>query len=1105
MSNRLCPIRPAVTPPGHCAATAALCAGLAIALAATPPAQSQETTSQLNGFVVEATGKPVLGAQVTIVHVPTGTTTSLTTTASGQFSATGLRIGGPYRITATAAGMQQSEFGDLYTKLAGRTSVTLIAQPITELAGVEVIAEGERDVTIGAGSRYSARDIRVLPSISRDIKDVVRVDPKVWIDATNSDAMAVAGVNNRYNSITIDGVRQSDDFGLNNNGYPTQRSPLSIDAIEAVSILAAPFSVEYGHFRGSTINIVTKSGTNEFSGSAFYYHGNDSLAGDRSKGRDFTIDFNEETFGATLGGPIIRDRLFFFLSYEKLDRAAPQDYGPTGSGASIEVPGVTQAEYDQVVRIARDVYGFDPGQRLDRLPEADRKVLGKIDWNISDSQRVSLAYQDIEGNEVITNNNSPSSHTISTPSGWYNRAIKMDSMSLQLYSDWNERFSTEAKLAHKQITTRQDSLRGTDFAEMQVTTPAGGVVFVGPDENRHANYLTNDLDAIKLKADFSLGDHTLTAGYEREMLDIFNIFLPRSSGQYFFSSIAEFQARTADRLVYNNAYTNVKTDGGASFGYDVDSVYLQDEWRVTPALRLQAGVRLDRWSSDDEPLLNANFTGRYGYSNQSTLDGRKLIMPRIGFSWQWRPETTIYGGFGLFGGGSPNVWVANSFSTDGVTVVQQTIDSESSAPLAAGLRNVDGYQINPAILANHALMRGDAEVNAVDPSFEVPSQYRWNFGLKQTLPWDIEWTADIILSRVKDEVLWKDLRLAKAGTAPDGRPQYAARADTSVCNPPLTGSCIRPPGQDLLLTNTHRGSGTVLTTDFSKTWRTRAGRIDAYLGYGYQDIQDVNSGTSSTARSNWDSYALADPNNPELATSNYEIRHQFKGALTWRKAFFAGYETSLSLIGERRSGRPFSYTFGHRPFPESPANVWGDPRQQARQHQLFYVPSGPDDVTYEVLCTEANVTAGITGCGSITDVNAEASMAFGAATEAFIEQHGLDRYRGHIVPRNSHRSPWLSLLDLRLAQELPVRGRSRGVLTLDVENLANMIDHDWGQLRQVSFIHVAPVLEIARIDDATGRYVYRPRTGATGPTPPDFSVSALPSVWRVQLGVRFEF
>ena len=1107
-------------------------AGLAIALAAVPYAQAQETASQLSGFVVDAAGNAVAGAKVTIVHVPTGTTSNVTTSASGQFSATGLRVGGPYRITARAEGMQEASFEDLYTQLAQRSSVTLVAQPITQLAGVEVTGASERDVTIGAGSRFSSQDIRELPSISRDIKDVVRIDPKAWIDPTNSDALEIAGVNNRYNSITIDGVRQSDDFGLNNNGYPTQRSPLSVEAIQDVSILTAPFSVEYGNFRGSTINVVTKSGTNDFSGSAYYYKGKDDLAGDRSKDRDLTFTFDEETYGGTFGGPIIQDKLFFFLSYEKLDRKAPQEFGPAGSGAAVEIAGVTQAEYDQILGISNTVYGFDPGQRFDVLAEKDEKILGKLDWNLTDSQRASLSYQHTEGNEIITSNNSAGLNRISTPSDWYNRAITMDSYSLQLFSDWNEFFATEVKLARKEVEVRQDSLMGTDFAEMQISTLAiadnlltpanefkpAGTVWVGPDEFRHANYLTNDLDAIKLKGSFFLGDHTLMVGYEREMLDIFNIFVPRSSGQYIFSSIANFEARTATSLSYTNAFTNVKNDGAAIFGYDTDSFYVQDEWQVTPDLKLQAGVRLDKYSGSDQPGLNANFAGRYGFSNQSTLDGRDLVMPRVGFNWQWRPETTIYGGWGLFGGGSPNVWISNSFSGDGVTVVNQLINSGSSAALQAGLSNIDGFNINPAVLANHTLLRGDGEVNALDPNFNIPSQYRWNLGMKHTLPWDIQWTADIVLSRVKDEVLWRDLRLEPipaTPTAPDGRPRYRTRADVScqVPVPPQT-TCVRPSGQDLLLTNTHQGEATVFATDFSKTWRTRAGRFDAYLGYGFQDIKDVNSGTSSTARSNWDSFAVADPNDPGLETSNYEIEHQFKGLFAWRKAFFGDNETSIAVVAERRSGRPFSYTFG------AGTSVFGDPRQSSRQRALFYVPNVPGSagaVIYEALCTSGDVGPGpipvVPGCTSTSIVNPARSAQFASDVEAFIQSEGLERYRGKIVPRNSGRSPWVTSLDLRLAQEIPVWRKARGVVSLDVENLANLINNDWGQVSQVSFIYVSPVLDANRIvtsgcpggPTVTSCYVYRPRSLGGGPTAPVTSLTALNSVWRVQLGVRFEF
>lgn len=1083
----------------RCAAAVALCLSL--------PALAQETTSQLTGYVVGTDGLPIPGASIAIVHVPTGTTSTAATNASGQFSVAGLRVGGPFRVTAKIEGMQDAVVEGLFTGLARRTSVTLVALPIEQLTGVEVAGPSEHDVAIGPVSRYGTREVEELPSISRDIKDVVRVDPKAVVDPTNSDALEVAGINNRYNTITVDGVRQSDDFGLNNNGYPTQRSPLSIDAIEAVSVLSAPFSVEYSSFRGSTINMVTKSGTNAFSGSAYYYKGDDSLLGDRTGDTDVDLVFDENTWGVTLGGPIARDRLFFFLAYEKLDRRAPQDIGAAGSGFPVEVPNVSQADYDRIRRIGLDVYRYDIGEPLRSAPEKDEKFLAKVDWNFGDAHRASLAFQHTDGNELVVNstNNNPATGRLGAPSNWYDRAITMKTASLQVFSDWNGWLSTEVKLARKEVDTAQVSLFGTDFGEMIVNVPAAsgsgladGQVYLGSDEFRQANELSNDIDSIKLKASAFLGDHALTAGYEREMLDIFNVFVPRSEGQWTFRDIDDFEAQRAESLSYGNAFTNDAHDAAAAFGYDVDSIYVQDDWQVTQDFKIQAGLRVDRFSGDDKPTLNRNFTERYGFSNQETLDGRDLFLPRIGFNWRWTPKTTVYGGWGLFGGGTPNVWIANSFSNDGVTVVRTDVSRSAPGvppgPLEAALDGVDGYEIPQVVLDANAARRGDGPVNAIDPGFEVPSQFRWNLGFTHALPWDIEMTADLLYSRVNDEVLWRDLRLERVGAAPDGRPIYGQRADGRD-----------PTAQDLLLTNTGEGESTVWAVEFGKTWRTAAGRFDGSFGYGHQDVREVNPGTSSTATSNWDNVATSDPNDPGLSTSNYEIEHRFTTSLAWRKAFFGGYDTSISLFGERRSGRPYSLTFG------SDSPVWGDPRQGARQRQLFYVPDG--DVLYEVPCTAADVAGGVPGCASTLSYTSAtpAAARFASDMEDFIRQQGLEKYRGRIVPRNAQRSPWVTVLDLRFAQELPIFRKTRGILTLDIENLANLLNSDWGQLRQVSFPYVAPVVDAGRIanagcpNGAPSCYVYRPRSGATGPVKPFETVSSLPSVWRMQLGFRIEF
>jgi len=1039
--------------------------GLAAGLAFAPEVRAQETSAQIAGVVVDADGAAVAGAEVKVLHVPSGTTGTTSTNASGQFSFSGLRVGGPYTVTAMSEGNLAAAVENVYTELGRRPSLTLSLAPAAQLAEVQVTAAGMQSTAVGVGTEFSAQVIAKAPTIDRDLKSTLRIDPKAWVDPTNSDALEVAGVNNRYNSFTVDGIRQNDDFGLNNNGYPTQRSPISLDAVEQVSLLSAPFDVQYSGFRGSTINVVTKSGTNEFHGSAFYYKYDDSMVGDKSGDRTFDFTFDEKKYGGTFGGPIIKDKLFFFLSYEKLDSKQPNTYGPVGSGAPIETNGITQAEYDQIVQITRDVYGFDPGDAVSSLPVTDEKYLAKLDWNIADTQRASFSYQHTEGNEIIQTNNYASSGTgsdLSTPSDWYNRKITMDTYSLQLFSDWSDTFKTELKVGRKEIETLQDSLGGTDFALFRVTTPSGGEVFIGPDVYRQANYLTNNADQLKLQGSWYLGDHTVSLGYEREQLDIFNLFVPYSTGQYYFTSIDNYQNRISSRLDYSNAYTNNAADNGAKFKYNVDSFYLQDSWRVTPEFEVQAGVRYEMYSSSDKPKYNANFDARYGFDNQETLDGRDLFMPRLGFNWQVDDDTLLRGGVGLFGGGTPNVWVSNSYSNDGVTYV--------AAPTFYNVTDVDGYNIPADVQAT--LSAGDGQVSAIDPNFKIPSQWRYDLGVEHYFPGEWKLTADLMYSEVKQEVMFKDLRLNETGTAPDGRPIYGYITETCAVAP-----CTQRPNsylvQDILLTNTSKGSSTIFTIDLSKNWQTVAGDIGMFFGYGHQDVSDVNPGTSSIASSNWKYLATDDINNPPNATSNYEIEHRFTLALSWKKAFFSDAYTSADLFIDRRSGRHYSYTYGRG------TSVFGDP-QSYYQRNLFYVPLVNDPmVTYS-------------------------TPAFEQAVNEFIDSNNLSRYRGQIAPRNGFSSPWVTTADLKLAQEIPMGWKDlRGVLTLDILNVANLINNKWGQYSQVGFPYVAPVLDTTI--NADGQYVYKPVSGSSTPQSAYKSVSALPSVWRIQLGFRIEF
>jgi outer membrane receptor for ferrienterochelin and colicin len=1051
---------------------------LAIALASAsyaPSVMAQETAGQINGSVFDAQGAPAGGIPVTIRHVPSGTVTNVTSNEQGRFIARGLRLGGPYEVTYTPPGggarkveqaifVSLGEAFELDIALAGRQGIEEIV-----VVGAQTLSE----LKTGPSTTFNLNQIEGAPTISRDLKDIIRADPKVYIDRFNEGAIQIGGTNNRFNLLTVDGIRQNDDFGLNGGGYPTLRSPLSLDVIEQLSVNTAPFPVTYSGFQGGNINIVTKSGSNDFTGSAFFAYTDDSLTGDKSGNRAIAPGkFKDKTYGGTFGGPIVKDRLFFFVGYEKYETGTQVERGPAGSPFPVQVGSVSQADYDNVRNIARTVYNYDIlGLDAADLPVTDEKIFAKINWNILDEHRLSVTYNRNKGSQIIQPG--PAAFTpagtvgpvalLGARSNWYNQTQELDSVSVQLFSDWSDVFKTEIKYGWKSQANAPIPLGNIPWAEVQIRTPGGGNLVIGPDRFRHFNVLDTETQNIKLKADYLLGNHTITAGYEREMVDVFNAFMQDNYGVYFFNSIADFQARRATALTFQNAVSGNRDDGAGEFKSNIDSFYLQDSWDVTSDLTVIGGVRYERYSSPDQPALNTRFQGRYGFPNTETYDGRDLVLPRLAFNYKFSDSTVFRGGVGIFGGGNPNVWLSNSFSNAGVVVSNTTITRTSAPALAATLDNVNPGVIPAAVQG--ALVAGDGSVNAIDPKFKIPSVWKASLGFDQTfdLGWfgqDYFFSAEVIYSKSRNPVLWLENRVVPTGaTAPDGRPLYARRAGVP------TG------GNDLVMTNASGGESWVVSVLGQKTFETGVGDFDLQLGYAWTDSKDVNSGTSSTAQSNWDNLATSNINNPSEATSNYETKHNITMGAQWSKAFIGEYKTMLSLFGTTRSGRGYSYTFAGN------SSIFGDPRQAARQRQLFYVPRDQNDVI-------------IRGGGLTWD-----------ALNAYIVSQGLDKYRGQIVPRNAFKSPWSTQFDLRIAQEIPAffPEGAKGVFSMDIRNVGNLINNKWGRNSQFDFPFVVPVVEAVGIEN--GRYVY------SGPIRPlaDRKVIQRQSVWAIQFTVRYSF
>lgn len=1110
---------------------ALLCAAAAIVAPAT--AFAQETTSSIRGDVTSG-GTPVPNAEVVVTHVPSGTQSSTTTDSTGGFGVSGLRVGGPFTVRVTAPGMEPREITDIQLQ-AGQS----FRVPV-ELGGDEDVivvtgVRGARQTSNGPITGLNRTDIAGVASINRDIRDLARRDPFATIDLTNSRTIEVAGQNGRLNRFSVDGVQFSDDFGLNNGGLPTSRGPVPYDAIEQFAVRVAPFDVSEGDFQGGAINVVLRSGTNQLHGSAFFTHTDDSLTGSRTRpttanpSGDIALDFRSRQWGGLLAGPIIPGRLFFMFAYEHTTETDPFDDG-VGPGFANQVPGITIAQIDGVSATAQSVYNYDTQGLITNASEEDDKYIAKLDWNVSDNHRASLTYIRNVGTQQFQQN------TFTTPpfalglqSNGYELAEEVNTGVFQLNSTWADSFSTEFRASYRDYNRDQTPFGGREFSQMEVcldavtagtlTTCTGSRIFFGPDISRQSNDLNTENLSVDLTARWTHGAHTVKTLVGYTNVSVFNLFLQNSLGNYYFDSLADFQNRRASRLRLGGAVPSLDpNDAAAQFDTQAFTFGIQDDWDVSDTLQLTFGVRYDLYDNSAPPPLNPNFLQRHGFDNRATFKGRDIWQPRVGFNWNPMDRLIIRGGVGVFAGGTPDVFLSNSYSNTGQLTNQIDIARNTSAagctPVPAGLTpaqqlafcnaaltNVNGRTFDSQVtnfLATNTASLAAAPVNAIDPDLEVASQMRATLSVNYEAdlgPLGNGWLfgVDFLYGNVLDSYQWTDLRSVPIGTLPDGRPRYGPLGGTATTN------------QDLLMTNDTRGRSYIGVVRISKRWDFGLS-VDG--SYTRSDVTDTNAITSATAGSLYSNNAFADPNFAAYGRSIYEITDQFKFRFDYRHAFFGDYNTRFSLFGEYRTGRPYSIT-GFDPSGGRLA-VYGVVGTAARN--LLYVPTvGDARVSFDTAASEA-------------------------AFNSLVTTLGLERYRGRIVPKNTQSSPDVFRVDLHVSQELPaplIRNllpRARFQVFADIENVLNMIDSDWGSLRQVGFPYTAAITNVQCLGGPTP-----PPTGAApgslipgggGATygtvntssanqclafrysnvlSPNESLSARQSLYQIRLGIRFEF
>ena len=838
-------------------------------------------------------------------------------------------------------------------------------------------------------------------------------------------------------------MRINDQFGVTPNGFPSQGNPLSLETVEAVNVEISPYDVQRGGFTGASINAVTKSGTNEFHGSA-YTHYRDQNWQAKKPVTGKRPPFTDETYGVTLGGPLWRDHLFFFTGYERAQRIEP---APSAGFEPIAAA---------LIRIASisDGYGYDPGALTNpgQQHKQDNKYLAKFDWSLSSRQRLSLRYSETRGNQPVFADYATSGR-VSLSGHWYDNVQNLQAWSAQLFSQWSDAFQSEIKIAsHRYESSRTPRTRFPEVRIGGVPSEDGsdtGSVYIGGEYSSQVNALAVVNNQAAATGTWLMGRHQVLFGAELETSDFDNSFLQNAWGSYTFASLDAYEAGKPSSFTYQ--YLLPGRRPSVSWGYDISSVFLQDTWMINRHLTLMAGLRLDYPEAHEKPHRNALVEQTFGRRNDRTIDGAYTLGPRGSFLLKLGDEdrTRLHGGIGVFQGRAPGVWLSNAYTNDGLSSAVNT--------------KVSGFFTDPDNQPKGDPATARERVDLIDDHFHLPTVARASLGFEQKLPWQgIAFGLDLVQTWTLEGLAYKNINLRQTDVGPDGRPIYGDRTKDYglVTNSQYISSSFT---DVYLLTNTSKGEATQVTVSLKRPLSQHWG---ASLSYTRSSSADVSSVTSSTASTNYSARAGVDPNDNRLGTANYEIRDRVLASLTGTFALVRRFDTKVGLHYQGRSGRPYSFISG--------TDVNGDSADY--DNDLFYVPTGRTDP-------------------KVRWADAKQEDAF----FAYLDNHPqLKRFAGRIVPRNSERSSFQHRFDLKFTQEIPLRGQVKGELFFDILNVANLLNADWGRVYAASFPYGLAVAN-ASYDPVAHQYVYRFTTAK------EQTLQTSLSCWQMQGGARIKF
>ena len=994
----------------------------------------QVTTSGISGKVT-AEGELLIGATVQAVHEPSGTTYGTVTNADGRYSLQGMRTGGPYTVEVSYVGFQKAVYKNITLQL-GETY--LLDVKLTESLSLdEVVVTASKAALFnsqktGAAQNFNQSQIQATPSVSRSIFDVTKMNP---LGVNTASGMSFAGSSNKYNSFQIDGITNNDVFGLSSsgtNGGQAGANPISLEAIEEIQVVIAPYDVRQGGFTGGGINAITKSGTNTFHGSAYWYYNNENFYG-KTPGKDAKErkklgDQSSATYGFTLGGPIVKDKLFFFANYERVKETYPSSNNIGSTESNLDVK-----EVDQIVnKISQLTGGYNAGgygpQDIDTY---SNKILTRLDWNINEQNKFTVRYSFLDGRKMVFSN-SVSSAKLNDNGYFMNN--KTHSLVSELNTQFTPSWSNEFRFGWTYVRDYRDPI-GQPLPNITINNLINNgdptkksSLELGTERNSAANALDQDIFTLEDNLIWNKGNHTITLGTHNEFFHMKNLYITNIYGSYVYNSLDDFlTVGTANEVLpnsYEYSYSNEKITGtdrwAPVFGAAQLGFYAQDEWKVTNRFSMTYGLRLDIPLLFDKPRANEVFNSStvatsMGLATDQMPTTKVLWSPRVGFRWSLNEDRTtlLRGGAGIFTGRVPFVWISNSFGNAGVEMVRTAYSSSLGNYPSDFKFNIDP---NKQYKDPNAKVP-TSEVDVMAKNFRFPSVFRANLAVEQMLPFGIRGTLEGLYSKTLNNILYENINYQWKGetlnNGGDDRPVYEKQDNHFT--------------QVMLLKNTSKGYTFNITTKLEKSFDFG---LNAMIAYTYGQAKSLNDGNSSQAYSGWKYNATYYGDmNPELTWSMFDVRNRVIGSVSYRKEYAKHFATTVSLFYNGQTGGRYSLL------------DYTDLNKDGYRNDLMYVP------------TDAELEKMV-----FTDIHSNNNTVTAAeqkdALIKWIEGNGeLRKSKGTHIKRNQMTLPFEHHFDFHFAQDffVDIAGQRNTIqLNFDIINVGNLLNKKWGMYYQTN-------------------------------------------------------